>query len=333
MENTSDPYSSATSDEEVKAITRSKIEKFPNPLPYSESVSALQNWVSTYLVHHAFPETAEAFAASTGQTISEDIESIRRRSKIKHFVESGKMKEAMRLTSLYYPDVFENQPNLLLMLKCRQFIEMVCELNSGGHFKDISSPHRASKIPKNNNTIEMNGSSGQHLKSPKSGDTNGFNEDDLMNGLPASGSDYESDNDTYFKQCDNRRQRRAKKGPKNSHFSIESMLSFGKNLNDYCRELTYKRIATEENQKLLKDAFSLLAYPNPWESSLSGLLSAEAKEKAADKLNAAILESMNKPKIPPIDKLIAHSGIVLEELFRRNRTQAQPVTTNDVLFK
>lgn len=35
--------------------------------------------VSSYLVHHGFSSTAEAFAKSTGQTFNEDIASIKNR--------------------------------------------------------------------------------------------------------------------------------------------------------------------------------------------------------------------------------------------------------------
>ena len=44
---------------------------------------------------------------------------------IQDFVLSGRMGEAISLTQQLYPGLLEHNPNLLFMLKCRQFVEMV----------------------------------------------------------------------------------------------------------------------------------------------------------------------------------------------------------------
>lgn len=118
--------------------------------------------VSTYLVHHGYCATAEAFANSTGQGFEEDLNSIKNRqskklislffffffsfssssfsflllqeeykqitcivSEILKLVLAGRMGEAIELTSRLYPGLLERDPNLLFALKCRQFVEMV----------------------------------------------------------------------------------------------------------------------------------------------------------------------------------------------------------------
>lgn len=102
--------------------------------------------VSSYLVHHGFSSTAEAFAKSTGQTFNEDLASIKtRQSKCRPFqqslpryiksrfssleilklVLSGRMGQAIDQTIRFYPGLLESNQNLLFMLKCRQFVEMV----------------------------------------------------------------------------------------------------------------------------------------------------------------------------------------------------------------
>lgn len=111
---------------------------FTNKAPYPRMVSS-------YLVHHGFSSTAEAFAKSTGQTFNEDLASIKTRqskflppiwlerdclhlsspTEILKLVLSGRMGQAIDQTIRFYPGLLESNQNLLFMLKCRQFVEMV----------------------------------------------------------------------------------------------------------------------------------------------------------------------------------------------------------------
>lgn len=103
--------------------------------------------VSSYLVHHGYSSTAESFAKATEQTMNEEISSIKTRqsmvwkawfndlaiqhvqnyfvSEILKLVMSGRMGLAIEHTLRSYPGLLENNQNLLFMLKCRQFVEMV----------------------------------------------------------------------------------------------------------------------------------------------------------------------------------------------------------------
>lgn len=114
--------------------------------------------VSSYLVHHGYSSTAESFAKATEQNLNEEMTSIKtRQSKMKtmnnhnifrmiffnfrngsssmalHFsiseilklVMSGRMGLAIEHTLRSYPGLLEKNQNLLFMLKCRQFVEMV----------------------------------------------------------------------------------------------------------------------------------------------------------------------------------------------------------------
>ena len=105
--------------------------------------------VSSFLVHHGYSGTAEKFSEITGQSFTEDISSIKtRQSKRKHFtlslsvtinhrfttylfleiiklVQMGRIGQAIEQTTRSYPGLLESNQNLLFMLKCRQFVEMV----------------------------------------------------------------------------------------------------------------------------------------------------------------------------------------------------------------
>lgn len=99
--------------------------------------------VSSYLVHHGYSSTAEKFSEITGQSFTEPIASIKtRQSKLKtsftfsiantHFlleilklVQMGRIGQAIEQTQRAYPGLLESNQNLMFMLKCRQFVEMV----------------------------------------------------------------------------------------------------------------------------------------------------------------------------------------------------------------
>ncbi|KAI8419707.1 hypothetical protein MSG28_008394 [Choristoneura fumiferana] len=146
---------------ELRARTRLAIDEFPLPdaqgqwqqvlhrsnmacqhgvygkrLRLSKSTNGTQNaadcrredvdlMVSTYLVHHGYCSTAQAFSRATAMPIQEDITSIKNRQKISKLVIAGRIGEAVELTRRLYPGLLERERELLFLLQCRQFVEMV----------------------------------------------------------------------------------------------------------------------------------------------------------------------------------------------------------------
>ncbi|KAJ3596302.1 hypothetical protein NHX12_002711 [Muraenolepis orangiensis] len=110
---------------EWRAKIDSMIARFPIGERLGEWQSVLQNMVSSYLVHHGYCATATAFARATETLIQEDQSSIKNRQRIQKLVLSGRVGEAIESTEQLYPGLLEHNPNLLFMLKCRQFVEMV----------------------------------------------------------------------------------------------------------------------------------------------------------------------------------------------------------------
>ncbi|MEE6464919.1 hypothetical protein FKM82_006404 [Ascaphus truei] len=107
---------------EWKTKIQAQIERFPVG---GEWQSVIQRMVSSYLVHHGYCSTAEAFAKSTDQTVQEELASITNRQRIQKLVLAGRMGEAIETTQQLYPSLLEKDPNLFFTLKVRQFIEMV----------------------------------------------------------------------------------------------------------------------------------------------------------------------------------------------------------------
>ncbi|KPJ10392.1 Ran-binding protein 9 [Papilio machaon] len=110
---------------ELRARTRLAIDEFPLPDAQGQWQQVLHRMVSSYLVHQGYCSTALAFSRATGQPIDEDIASIKNRQRISKLVLSGRIGEAIEVTRRAYPDLLERDPDLLFLLKIRQFIEMV----------------------------------------------------------------------------------------------------------------------------------------------------------------------------------------------------------------
>lgn len=64
---------------------------------------------------------------------------------------------------------------------------------------------------------------------------------------------------------------------------------------------------SESNNKSLQNAFSLLAYSDPWNSPVGYQLDPVQREPVCAALNSAILESQGLPKQPPLELVIAQS--------------------------
>lgn len=150
--------------QELRASTKSQIYSFPLPDDQGDWTVIMQKWVfhrsyqnlstylyrfifrmvSSYLVHHGYSSTAEKFAEITGQSFTEDIASIKTRqskqakfisvsqiyqqktfSEILKLVQMGRIGQAIEQTTRAYPGLLESNQNLMFMLKCRQFVEMV----------------------------------------------------------------------------------------------------------------------------------------------------------------------------------------------------------------
>lgn len=67
------------------------------------------------------------------------------------------------------------------------------------------------------------------------------------------------------------------------------MLDFGRELYSQSIRLRQQYGKNEANKKMLQDAFSLLAYSNPWISPVGWQLDSQERETVCTRLNSAIL--------------------------------------------
>ena len=234
--------------------------------------------MSTYLVHHGYSATAEVFAQTTGQPISEDLASIKNRqstwkclylekkikktliqtlgcqlsstlmqllfsfdqdmrvektfiqtltcqlsstlmqllfsfdqdmkvektliqtltyrpsiilvndliffSGIQKLVLAGRIGEAIETTQKLYPGLLERNQNLLFLLKCRQFVEMVSGHDSEVRGPGAYSPSRSNKSsPCSSPTHPHSSSSGGNSLNSSPHSSNGFVSNGIQNGV------------------------------------------------------------------------------------------------------------------------------------------------------
>ncbi|XP_017077787.1 ran-binding proteins 9/10 homolog isoform X2 [Drosophila eugracilis] len=111
---------------------------------------------------------------------------------------------------------------------------------------------------------------------------------------------------------------------------IEKILEFGKELSSMGQQLEKENLMTEEERQMLEDAFSLIAYSNPWSSPLGWLLCPSRRENVSTTLNSAILESLNCERRPPLEYLVAHASELIKVIGQHSLGEDAFITIDDV---
>uniref|UniRef100_A0A3Q2VRV0 RAN binding protein 9 n=1 Tax=Haplochromis burtoni TaxID=8153 RepID=A0A3Q2VRV0_HAPBU len=375
---------------EWRTKIQAQIDRFPIGEREGEWQSMIQKMVASYLVHHSYCATAEAFAKSTDQAVHEELASIKNRQKIQKLVLSGRMGEAIETTQQLYPNLLERNPDLLFMLKVRQFIEMVNGTDSevrclGGRSpksqdsypgsprpfsspshkasssqpyltgfdsnccngvtsnkSHSSSPHSHKPCPPGSGStlpasdISLNGSRSQQPITSNDVDmevdhfTNGVTESSsngFLNGTSKHATEPDDcDADMEVESAQSKRQLCG-----GSQAAIERMIHFGRELQSMSEHLRRECGKNSANKKMLKDAFSLLAYSDPWNSPVGYQLDAIQREPVCSTLNSAILETHNLPKQPPLAQAVGQAAQCLAMMARTGSGSCAFASVDDYL--
>ncbi|CAH8679385.1 unnamed protein product [Schistosoma rodhaini] len=94
---------------------------------------------------------------------------------------------------------------------------------------------------------------------------------------------------------------------------LRNLIEYGRNLRSSALELQRQGVISLEQWLLLSDAFSLVAYQNPYKSPLSGLLHPKYRELLADAVNDAILVHLKQPCRPVLDIALTYLEHVLTD--------------------
>lgn len=365
---------------ELRAATKATIYNFPLPDDQGDWTVILHKMVSSYLVHHGYSSTADTFARTTGQSLQEDMASIKNRQKIIKLVLSGRMGQAIEQTVRLYPGLLESNQNLLFMLKCRQFIEMV----NGSDFDLLCMPQlqgsgSSRTSPVQTSVIQSTKSYQNGNAVPDGGDNQGLSKSNVLsNNGTCIEDDYSNDVEMENGHTNNAATNSSSNGYKNGNSTVlndsldddddddeevvdgaardeemdvdsslspncksasalaarsgvERMLEFGRELFQMSQRLEKEQGVNETNQKMLEDAFSLLAYSNPWASPLGWQLCPSRRESVCAALNSAILESMSYSWRPPLEVCIAHACELLRLMSSSSLGACAFVSVEDVL--
>lgn len=275
--------------------TRQSIERFPlkketeNNLPI-----ILRKLISTYLVHQGYSSTAEVFSKSVGSVFDEELDSIRNRQKIQGLVLNGQLGEAIELTLKLFPGVLEQNPNILFALKIREFIEMISNANKASNTTTDSPKTVESSIESKILPMSMSNHTNNHVNYNKQ-----THEEEMdMDSSPVIPK---KQNNNELKTNDESKSEESK----NLSFlefdyeNLQKILQYGRELFKMNAKLNNGENSI--NNKILRDAFSLLAYHDPWNSPLGYQLDPSQREHVSSILNSAILEANNMPRIPPLE--------------------------------
>uniref|UniRef100_A0A8C3MBX8 RAN binding protein 9 n=1 Tax=Geospiza parvula TaxID=87175 RepID=A0A8C3MBX8_GEOPR len=345
---------------EWRTKIQAQIDRFPIGDREGEWQTMIQKMVSSYLVHHGYCATAEAFARSTDQTVLEELASIKNRQRIQKLVLAGRMGEAIETTQQLYPSLLERNPNLLFALKVRQFIEMVNGTDSevrclGGHSpksqdsypvspRSFSSPSMSPSHGMNIHNLATGKGSSTHFTgkfmwriktciyySLFSNDVD-METDHYSNGVAETSSNGflngSSKHDHEMEEYSSQLRRQLCGG---SQAAIERMIHFGRELQAMSEQLRRECGKNTVNKKMLKDAFSLLAYSDPWSSPVGNQLDPIQREPVCSVLNSAILETHNLPKQPPLALAMGQASQCLGLMARSGIGSCAFATVEDYL--
>jgi len=367
----------------------------------------LHKLVTSYLLHHGYVVTTDAFNQSISQKYDycEEIASINNRQKIKRLVLAGRIGEAIDNTETMFPGLLTNNPNLHFKLKVRQFIEMVNGTDS--EVKNLSKPktprsnysspalspkHMSWSVSASNSPASSQNGFSPPLQRPQqyrpseqrssctpiASSSTATTSDSLSQGdfcpkSAASDSSCESDSD-----MDTDSEEATKKDPSNGVVSsngdssakpetssnngvenkennndnaellqededdgehslcggnpvaIERMMQFGQQLLKLASDSKTDQVSSK-NKHLLKDAFSLLAYKDPWNCPVGYQLDSSQREPLCAALNSAILESQNLPKKPPLLTVIGQAQLCVKKMLSNKIGSAAFVSVSDYL--
>ena len=194
-------------------------------------------------------------------------------------------------------------------------------ISNKGHQSYCHSKHTATSlnVPELNN---INVSRSQQVNSYSSNDVD-METDHYSNGVA------ETSSNGFLNEVDSSQLRRQLCG--GSQAAIERMIHFGRELQAMSEQLRRECGKNTANKKMLKDAFSLLAYSDPWSSPVVNQHDPIQREPVCSVLNSAILETHNLPKQPPLALAMGQASQCLGLMARSGIGSCAFATVEDYL--
>ena len=247
----------------------------------------------------------------------------------------GRIGEAIIHTNLNFPEVLKDDHQLLFTLKVQQFREMVSgtdsEVSKFGKLQNHNFTPRQACSEKSNFSHVENPSEPMNVEETdsenipsKTDSKNGVEEmdtDSMPSGkhngvITANGNTKDFDDSTYPKLC------------KGNPQAVLGMVKFGQGLLSDLNKLTNK---SKRIKKMLLDAYSLLAYPDPKTSPMAYQLDVKEREGVFLQLNSAILKQQGLPTPHPIQTVVMQTKLCLDRMLDSNISSAAYFSVSDHL--
>lgn len=318
-----------------------------------EQSHQMNQLVQSYLIHHGYVGSIEAFHKSAGADLAnqESLTSMKSRQRIKQLILAGKIGEAIECTDQLFPGLLSSNTTLLFTLKLRQFIEMINGTSSEvqGLCGDWNDNCKSSKGSSDTNSkgLQTNKQNNDHISlsepmhaeniKPHSGNQDCLSDNDMetddmtehTNGVTNGFSENSSKVSNGVGDCNNRNLNSQNLCGGNPE-AVKQMVEFGQHLRDLLKDIKSKSLYLK-NKRLLMEAYSLLAYVDPMNCPVGYQLLPNQREPVFASLNSSILESQNLPTRPPIQTLIGHTRLCLKKMLQSKIGKAAFVSVSDYL--
>lgn len=294
---------------EAKATIYAEINQRLNPSSSLDESTLIQAFVASYLAHDGYVDTAKVFAedvqkearalASSGRRgsvrplgIKEDQHAINRQ-KIRTAILQGKIDNALELTQDLYPNVFKENEMIHFRLKCRKLVEMIRLVSeASSHSSSYNHSHSHLKLQQykhhSHHDDHMEDVFGRDIEIDDH--SSGAGEWEKLEGMDKMDVDEEEDNSRL-------------RGP------LDDAVKYAQQL-----RVDFKADTRPEIQKALEESFSLVAYQDPKNSVLSHIFDEDGRVAVAEELNSAILVSLGKSSIAPLERLVQQVTALAQEL-------------------
>ncbi|KAG0239098.1 hypothetical protein BGW41_007941 [Actinomortierella wolfii] len=311
------------------------------PLQLDQNIASL---VLSYMIHHGYSESAKQFAqdiclgtnlllgttqgdhkslgsSSTSSSHDHDsngamsheqlVEDTVKRKAIRHAILEGDIDRAIDMIQEAYQGVLDTEEDVMLQLQCRKFIEMV----------------------RNASSYRRNGANQTHEKAITERENGGDHDMEVDEPMTTSISQVSSMDKEKSKQKNKAKAKAVddsivEDGPAAEELNkLEEAIEFGQSL-----QQQYKDDRRPIVQRMLVDAFSVLAYTDVDDVSAAGATKAAgsssesrgstqvsmlSREGVADAVNLAILASQQLPTEAPLETIYRQTKLTFEELTRR----------------
>jgi Ran-binding protein 9/10 len=212
---------------------------------------------------------------------------------IRSSILEGDIDRAFKYTTVWYPNVIADNPEIVFRLKCRKYVEMIrrcSELHTPKSAEVVTSDLYLTKATTNTNAT-ANGHTDVFDEDMELDDENDNENDSFQTTNTSNGNSLTDEDDEEEEDDDDDEQEGVDfpnlniptENPTNYDDLLQEAMSYGQTL---MREY---RDEKREYRKTLEDIFSLIAYDDAKASVHGHLLETGGRVQVAEELNSAIL--------------------------------------------